>query len=163
MEEQVRAARPDRKGWLNEYETIFVLPNDQTDEAADKVAERLRGIVEREGGRLVKFTFWGRKKTAFDVAKHGRALYVHGDYLGLGRTVDEVERHLRNSEEVVRFQTSLVKKLVDPATRPTEPDVRLSGDIDERAPRPERPEGAPEVEAMAEDMVEEVPPEAGAE
>ena len=160
MEEQTpknpsRTARPDRKGWPNEYETVFVLPNDQTDEAAEKAAERLRAIVARENGRVVKFTFWGRKKTAFDIAKASRALYVHMSYLGNGKTVEEVERHLRNSEEVVRFQSSLVKKLVDAETRPTEPDVKLAGDIDERAPRPATPEGAPDLEAIPEELADE--------
>jgi small subunit ribosomal protein S6 len=159
-----RAVRVDRRGWPNEYETIFVLPNDQTDEAAEKAAERLRAAVAREGGRVVKFTFWGRKKTAFDVAKSNRALFVHMDYLGLGKTVDEVERNLRNSEEVVRFQTSLLKKRVDPESRPTEQDVKLAGDLDERAPRPERPEGpGGDLESMPEDLSEEAPPEASVE
>ena len=160
---QSRSARPDRKGWLNEYETIFVLPNDQTDEAAEKAAERLRGVVAREGGRVVKFTFWGRKKIAFDIAKSNRALYVHMDYLGGGKTVDEVERNLRNSEEVVRFQSALIKKLVDPETRPTEQDVKLAGDLDERAARPAAPEGAAEIEPIPEEMSDEAAPEPSAE
>ncbi|MHB8417127.1 MAG: 30S ribosomal protein S6 [Myxococcales bacterium] len=168
MEEQTqkspgRTARPDRKGWLNEYETIFVLPNDQTDEAAEKTAERMRAAVAREGGRVVKFTFWGRKKTAFDVARASRALYVHMDYLGGGKTVDEVERSLRNSEEVVRFQSALIKKLVDPETRPTEADEKLAGDLDERAPRPAAPEGASDLEAIPEELADEAASEPTAE
>jgi small subunit ribosomal protein S6 len=160
------ARRPNRKDWLNEYETVFALPNDQTDEAADKTAERVRGIVARDGGRVIKVTFWGRRKTAFDVKKANRAIYLHMQYLGSGKIVDEVERNLRNSEEVVKFQTALVKKLVDPETRPTEPDVRLSGDIDERAVRPEGPAGAPEVpelEGVPDELADEVPPEISAE
>jgi small subunit ribosomal protein S6 len=167
MEEQKSAvaarSRVDRKGWLNEYETVFALPNDQTDEAADKTAERVRGIVARDGGRVIKVTFWGRRKTAFDVKKSNRAIYLHMQYLGNGKIVDEVERNLRNSEEVVKFQTALVKKLVDPASRPTEADVRLAGDIDERAAV--RPEGAPgvpeipELEGVPDELADEVVPE----
>ncbi len=164
----IRSTRVDRKGWLNEYETVFALPNDQTDEAADKTAERVRGIVARDGGRVIKVTFWGRRKTAFEVKKASRAIYLHMQYLGNGKIVDEVERNLRNSEEVVKFQTALVKRLVDPETRPTEADVRLAGDIDERAARPEGPAGVPEVPEVPElegvaDDVDEIPPEAGAE
>ncbi len=162
---RAKVPRPDRRTWPSAYETVFVLPNDQTDEAADKVAERLKGIVTANDGRVVKFTFWGRRKTAFDVKKSGRALYVQMDYLGRGKTVDEIERHLRNSEEVVRFQSSRVAKFVDPESRPTEADVRLQGDVDERPARPERMEGvAPgghdEIESVPEEAAEEPVPEA---
>src|SRR5580700_4631479 len=93
-------ARPDRASWLREYETIYLLPSDITDEAADKLAERLRELVSKSGGRVIKFINWGRRKTAFDVRHQPRALYLQMSYLGLGKTVSEVERNLRNMEEV---------------------------------------------------------------
>jgi small subunit ribosomal protein S6 len=134
-------ARPDRASWLREYETIYLLPSDITDEAADKLAERMRELVGKSGGRVIKFITWGRRKTAFDVRHQPRALYVQMSYLGLGKTVSEVERNLRNMEEVEKFITTLVKQLVDPVSRPTEPDVKLSGEIEERPLRPDRSEG----------------------
>ena len=147
MEAQTqKAERPNRKDWLREYETIYVLPADTTDEASDKLAERFRELVAGSGGRVIKFTTWGRRKTAFEVRRQPRALFVHMAYLGSGKTVSEVERNLRNLEEIEKFITTLVNPLVDPAARPTEQDVKLSGDIDERAVRPERVEGAePEI------------------
>src|SRR5690606_27307234 len=91
---------------LREYETIYLLQQDLTPEQVDRIKERVRGIVEREGGRVIKFTTWGRKKTAFLVGnKQARAIYVHMSYLGGGRAVAEVERNLRNFEEVLKYQT----------------------------------------------------------
>ena len=143
METQTqKTERPDRKDWLREYETIYVMPADTTDEAADKINERFRELVGTTGGRVIKFTTWGRRKTAFEVRRQPRALFVHMAYLGSGKTVSEVERNLRNLEEVEKFITTLVHSLVDPASRPTEQDVKMSGDIDERPVRTERPEGA---------------------
>ena len=34
---------------LREYETVFLVKPDLTDETVDKVKERVRGIVNREG------------------------------------------------------------------------------------------------------------------
>lgn len=164
--ETIKTPRPDRKGFLHEYESIYLLPADQTDDAADRLAERLRAVVAHEGGRVIKFTQWGRRKTAFEVAHAGRALYVHMVYLGGGKTVSEVERHLKNSEEVAKFQTGLVKKFVDPETRPTEPDVKLSGDVDERPGRAERSEGdvrsgvPDDLEGIPDDLSDDGAPEA---
>jgi hypothetical protein len=50
---------------LREYETIFLVKPDLTDEGVDRVKERVRGIVNREGGRLIRFTVWGKKKTMY--------------------------------------------------------------------------------------------------
>jgi small subunit ribosomal protein S6 len=149
-------ASSGRSGWQREYETLYLLPPDESDEAADKLAERLRGAVTREGGRVIKFTNWGRRKTAFDVHHQSRALYIQMTYLGDGKVVNEVERNLRNAEEVAKFLTTLVKKMVDPATRPTEADVKLSGD-EERAARPDRTEAPGEgIEAMGDEMGDDV-------
>jgi len=146
-------ARPDRASWLREYETIYLLPSDITDEAADKLAERLRELVSKSGGRVIKFINWGRRKTAFDVRHQPRALYLQMSYLGLGKTVSEVERNLRNMEEVEKFITTLVNPLVDPAARPTEQDVKLSSEVEERPLRPDRSEGEGSDPDLSDDVI----------
>lgn len=141
MAEAAAKVAPGRNT-LREYETIYLLKQDLTTEQIDRIKERVRGIVEREGGRVVKFTTWGKKKTAFLVGnKQARAVFVHVAYLGAGRTVAEVERNLRNLEEVLKFQTIKVSDAVLPETRPTEEDVVLEGDREEERPlRDEREE-----------------------
>jgi small subunit ribosomal protein S6 len=146
-------ARPDRASWLREYETIYLLPSDITDEAADKLAERLRELVSKSGGRVIKFINWGRRKTAFDVRHQPRALYLQMSYLGVGKTVSEVERNLRNMEEVEKFITTLVNPLVDPAARPTEQDVKLSSEVEERPLRPDRAEGEGSDPDLSDDVI----------
>jgi small subunit ribosomal protein S6 len=151
--------RPDRSNWLREYETIYLLPSDIADEAADKLAERLRELVGKSGGRVIKFITWGRRKTAFDVRHQPRALFVQMSYLGLGKTVSEVERNLRNMEEVEKFITTQVNVLIDPASRPTEPDVKLSGEVEERPLRPDRSEG---IDGSEGDLSDDVIPDLNA-
>src|SRR6476620_6817248 len=84
------------KHLLREYETIFLVKPDLTDDNVDKVKERVRGIVSREGGKVIKFTVWGKKKTLYPIAKQPRAIYVHANFLGSSGLVAEVERNLRN-------------------------------------------------------------------
>lgn len=133
---------------LREYETIYLLRQDLTPEQIDRIKERMRGIVDREGGRVIRFTTWGRKKTAFPVGnKEVRAVYVHMAYLAKGGLVAELERNLRNLEEVLKFQTVKVSDAVDPDARPTEEDVVLEGDREEE--RPAREGGEEERPARA--------------
>lgn len=125
---------------LREYELIYLLKQDLTTEQTDRVKERVRGIVEREGGKVLRFTTWGKKKTAFLVGdKQARAIYVHLSFLGGGRAVSEVERNLRNLEEVLKYQTLKISDAVLPETRQTEEDVVLEGDREDE--RPARDEG----------------------
>ncbi|MBJ6761972.1 30S ribosomal protein S6 [Myxococcaceae bacterium JPH2] len=119
---------------LREYETIFLVKPDLTDDNVDKIKERVRSIVTREGGKVIRFTVWGKKKTLFPVAKQPRAIYVHTSYLGDGKAVAEVERNLRNLDEVSRYISVKIADEVDPETRPVLEDVKLAGDVEETRP-----------------------------
>jgi small subunit ribosomal protein S6 len=149
------------KPHLREYETIFLVKPDMTDDNVDKLKERVRGIVDREGGRLIRFTIWGKKRTMYPIAKQPRAIYVHAHYLGGSNMVAEVERNLRNIDEVSRYLSTKIGENVDPETRPVQQDVKMAGDVDETRPAmPEQREApgfvtpgfrAAEIEAPAEE------------
>jgi len=129
---------------LREYETIFLVKPDLTDDVVDKVKDRVRGIVDREGGKMIRFTIWGKKKTSYPIAKQPRAIYVHTHYLGGSSLVAEVERNLRNYDEVSRYLSVKLAEEVDPATRETLEDVKLAGDVDDSArPQGDREGGSP--------------------
>src|SRR5437868_3602071 len=126
---------------LREYETIFLVKPDLTDDLVDKLKERVRGIVSREGGKVLRFTIWGKKRTAYPVAKQPRAIFVHTHYLGGHTLVAEVERNLRNLDEVTRFISVKIAEEIDPDSRPVLEDVRMSGDVEEARPPGEVREG----------------------
>jgi small subunit ribosomal protein S6 len=126
---------------LREYETIFLVRPDLAEDLVDKIVERLRGIVQREGGKVIKVENWGKKKVAYEVKKHLRAIYVRFVYLGNTHMVAEFERNLRMTDDVLKYQSVKLAENVDAAARQVEPDVKLPGDpeVPERAPR--EPEG----------------------
>jgi small subunit ribosomal protein S6 len=125
---------------LREYETIFLIKPELTDDNVDRLKERVRGIVSREGGKVLRFTVWGKKKTLYPIAKQPRAIYVHTHYLGSAKMVAEVERNLRNFDEVTRYLSVKIADEVDPESRPVLEDVKMAGDVEETRP------GAPERE-----------------
>ena len=140
---------------LREYETIFLVKPDLTDDNVDKIKERVRGIVSREGGKVIRFTVWGKKKTLYPIAKQPRAIYVHANFLGDTKLVAEIERNLRNFDEVTRYLSVKLADEVDPESRPVLEDVKLAGDVEETRP------GAAPVERV--EAVEEVGEEEGTE
>ena len=160
-------AETQAKKRLREYETIFLVKPDLTDDGVDKIKERVRGVVNREGGKLLRFTVWGKKRTMYPIAKQPRAIYVHSSYLGSPAMVAEVERNLRNYDDVTRFLSVKVADEIDPESRPVLEDIKMAGDVEETRPAgvPEREGGfrpAPEEAAepaapdLEEDAAEEV-------
>lgn len=119
---------------LREYETIFLVKPDLTDDNVDKLKERVRGIVSREGGKVIRFTVWGKKKTLYPIAKQPRAIYVHANFLGDTKLVAEIERNLRNYDEVTRYLSVKLADEVDPESRPVLEDLKLAGDVEETRP-----------------------------
>lgn len=142
---------------LREYETVFLVKPDLTDDQVDRLKERVRNIVSREGGKVIRFTIWGKKRTMYPIAKQPRAIYIHSHYLGDARMVAEVERNLRNFDEVSRYLSVKIADEVDPETRPVQEDVRMAGDVDERPGALEREVGEEEIgpESAEEEVAEE--------
>ena len=136
METQT-AGGPAPGAKLREYETIFLVRPDLAEDLVDKIVERMRGIVQRDGGKVIKVENWGKKKTAYEVKKNLRAIFVRFLYLGDTRAVAEFERNLRMTDDVLKYQSVKLAEEVDPATRQVEPDVKLPGDpeMPERPPR----------------------------
>jgi small subunit ribosomal protein S6 len=125
---------PEANKRLREYETIFLVKPDLTDDSVDKVKDRVRGIVTREGGKMIRFTVWGKKKTMYPIAKQPRAIYVHTHYLGGSSLVAEIERNLRNYDEVARYLSVKIADDIDPQSRETLEDVKMAGDVDDAKP-----------------------------
>ncbi|WP_437606884.1 30S ribosomal protein S6 [Sorangium sp. So ce834] len=100
-------------GRAREYETIYILRPDIDADGAERIGTRLAEVVSREAGRLTKVETWGRRRLAYDIAKHRRGVYVYLKYLGGGKVVSEVERNLRLADGVLKYQTVLVRNDIE--------------------------------------------------
>ena len=117
---------------LREYETIYILKADVPDEAAISFITRMKSIVEREGGKHLKITNWGRRKLAWERNKQQKGMFVHHRYLGKPGIVTEYERTLGIEETVLLRQTVLLDPNVDPSSRTAEEDVLNPPAVKER-------------------------------
>jgi small subunit ribosomal protein S6 len=122
-----------------EYETIYILRSDVDADTAEKVQARVAEVVDREAGRLVKVEAWGRRKLAYPVAKQKKGVYVYVKYVGKGGLVSEVERNLKLSDAVIKFQTVLLDEHVDVSKLTVDPN-EIKMDRLELAPEAEESE-----------------------
>ena len=130
----------ETKNLVREYETIYLLKAETPDEQVEEIKERLRGVVSREGGKVIRFTNQGKRKTAFPVAKNNKALYMHCLYIGKSGLVHEFERNLKMLDVVTKFQSVKLADEVDFDGRQVEADVKVAPVEEEQKPREERGE-----------------------
>jgi len=110
----------DIPGRMREYETIYILRPDITNEVIGQVNARVRGVIEGGGGTLLKVDNWGKRKLAYEVQKQMKGIYLFFSYLGTACLVEEVERNLRLIDAVIRYYSVKMAENVDPATRTPE-------------------------------------------
>ena len=161
-----------------EYETIYILKPDIDADNAERIGSRLAEVVGREAGRLTKVESWGRRRLAYDIGKQRRGVYMYLKYLGGGKVVAEIERNLRLTDGVIKYQTVLVRSDVETGTvTVADEDVKferlelppIEEDRDESRERqlglvePERRPERPEVGPVDDDIEGGAPPEEAAE
>ena len=110
-----------------EYETIYILRANVDPDEADRIATRVREVIDGLGGKLLRIDNWGRRKLAYTINKASRGVFVYVRYVGLNNLVAEIERNLRLLDDVVRHQTVRIKdkvRIEDYAVDPAETQFR---------------------------------------
>ena len=106
---------------MRTYETIFIAHPDLVEEEVKALIDKTKGIIENLNGQLIKVEEWGRKKLAYKVKKLTKGYYVLMRFLGNGEILVEIERNLRLSDGVLKYQSiRLDKKALEEVQLPQE-------------------------------------------
>ena len=108
---------------MRTYETIFIAHPDLVEEEVKALIDKMKGIIENLNGQLVKVEEWGRRKLAYKLKKLTRGYYVLIRFLGNGEVLAEIERNLRLSDGVLKYQSI---KLNEKAPEEAQPLVKES-------------------------------------
>ncbi len=104
---------------MRHYETIFIARPNLPEEEITALIERNTGIIEQEGGTVVKIDRWGLKKLAYPIKKNPQGYYVYTEYAGTPAVVQEMERLFRIDDRVLKY---LTVKLADTFVPPAQPE-----------------------------------------
>jgi small subunit ribosomal protein S6 len=88
---------------MRNYEIIFIVRPDVTEEDVDKLIAQMEGVVAGTGGKLEKVEKLGRRRLAYRVQKQREGLYVLFRLQGSGDTVKEFERRLKVIDTVIKY------------------------------------------------------------
>jgi small subunit ribosomal protein S6 len=100
---------------MNCYETLFVVKPTLTEEEINAQVDRVKAILEKEGAELLATDNMGMRKLAYQVQKNSRGYYTVLYYKAAGNFIGELERNLRNNEEVIKFLTVKYSKVKEVA------------------------------------------------
>ena len=85
------------------YEVMFIVRPDVEDEEVDKLIESLSTTVKNGGGTVKSVEKMGRRKLAYTVRKFNDGNYILFTIEATGPVVQELERRLRVTEQVIKF------------------------------------------------------------
>ncbi|MDR2488258.1 MAG: 30S ribosomal protein S6 [Desulfovibrio sp.] len=90
---------------MRKFETLLLLSPELSSETRASLLAGLKGVVEREGGKVIVEDAWGIRDLAYPVKKQMRGFYVRLEYTGPGALIAELERNIRIAEGVFKFVT----------------------------------------------------------
>src|SRR5689334_18809601 len=126
------------------YETLVLIHPDAGEPGAKEVADRVKKLIEDQGGSVGQVQDWGVRELAFLLAKQRRGFYVFFEYRATPRALLEIERNLKLMDRVLRF-TSVRQAENAPPTPPRPAPRRPDRDESEF-------EGGGEFEGMGEEV-----------
>jgi len=99
-----------------QYELVYILPPDTTEQQATELHGQLEAVVSRMNGSFDRTENWGRKRLAYEIAHNKEGVYVLEVINGSGELMKELDRRLRVMDQVIRHMIVRVdeeKKVVD--------------------------------------------------
>jgi small subunit ribosomal protein S6 len=118
---------------MRRYELMLVLRPDAPDDRTQAVIERATRHVVASGGQIVKVAPWGRRRLAYPIERYREGSYHILVFEAPADAIDELERGLNITEEVLRY---LVVRIERPARPP-----RREGSADSDEPSDEEEDG----------------------
>ena len=137
-----------------QYELVYILPPDTTEQQVTELHAQVEEVVSRMHGQIASTENWGRKRLAYEIARHKEGFYVLQVINGSGELMKELDRRLKVMDIVIRQMIVRVdeeKKVVDrtQTRRRTNSERRRvkRGLPPQRQPGEGRPAGAPDDDA----------------
>ena len=87
------------------YETMYILRPDIAEEEVTKHIEKYNKTLENNGGKVLDSQMRGKRRLAYQIAKHREGIYVQLSHQGDGQHIFKIEKAMRLSEDVIRYMT----------------------------------------------------------
>ena len=100
---------------MRHYELLVILDPSLDERTVTPSLETFLRVVTGDGGTVEKVDVWGKRRMAYEIAKHAEGIYAVLDVTCEPATVAELDRQLSLNESVLR--TKVMR--VEPTKRPS--------------------------------------------
>lgn len=87
------------------YENVFIARQDMSSTQVEGLADTYASLLEERGSQIERREHWGLKNLAYRIRKNRKGHYVLLNFEATPDTVNELERQMRLSEDVLRYLT----------------------------------------------------------
>ncbi|NDA47692.1 MAG: 30S ribosomal protein S6 [Alphaproteobacteria bacterium] len=123
------------------YEHVYMARQDVTAQQVEALTEQFKSIITAGGGKVSKVEYWGVKSLAFRIKKNRKAHFTLLNIDAPSAAVNEMERQMGISEDILRFMTVKVDAHEDgPSAMMRKRDDSDREDRMDRGDRPDRGE-----------------------
>jgi small subunit ribosomal protein S6 len=102
---------------MRRYELMLVLRPDLPDDRTQAVIDRTTRAIGGAGGQIVKVAPWGRRRLAYPIDHHREGSYHIILFEAPAESIQELERGLLITEELLRHLVTRVERPVRAARR----------------------------------------------
>ncbi len=92
------------------YETVFVLAPTLSEAELAGFVDKTRQTIAKEGGEVVSFETWGRRKLSHPIGKTREGIYACLKYKALPPLFKKISQDFRLDERVIREMTTLMRE-----------------------------------------------------
>ena len=87
------------------YETMYILRPDIAEDEVTTHIDKYNKLIEELGGKILDSQMRGKRRLAYQIAKHREGIYVQLSHQGDGQHIFKIEKAMRLSEDVIRYLT----------------------------------------------------------
>ncbi|HZQ32432.1 MAG TPA: 30S ribosomal protein S6 [Mycobacterium sp.] len=87
---------------MRPYEIMVILDPTLDERTVQPSLETFLNVIRNDGGKVDKVDIWGRRRLAYEIAKHSEGIYAVVDVTAKPETVSELDRQLSLNESVLR-------------------------------------------------------------
>ena len=95
------------------YEHVYLARQDLSVQQVEELTAKLSAVITDNGGKITKTEYWGLKSLTYRIKKNRKAHYTLFNIDAPSAAVQEMERQMSISEDVIRFMTVKVEALED--------------------------------------------------
>ena len=124
------------------YETMYILRPDIAEDEVTNHIDKYNKLLEEFGGTILDSQMRGKRRLAYQIAKHREGIYVQLSHQGDGQHIFKLEKAMRLSDDVIRYMTVKQEGPI-PTPRPSNKSTSQSENKDKTDAKVESQEKQP--------------------